>query len=388
MRIILTLTVFLLSAPLPQAAQSSLPQNLPTIEQAQAGLDAGLSWLLEHQEPNGAWGHWRNPEANSWTNPATQMSWQVATTAIGAVTLMQTYRGEPDRIALDRAMNYLFKHAHVKRPELWDADNTGAYVYALDAFTQAAQHSHFKTNSKAATLAKIEKSGKEMLRLLWDYQSPQGGWAYYADEALTARPWWATSFQTAIAIMGILRAKECGWSIEEKRLKRAIQAVLRCRLPNGAYSYSIENFPSPGGGTNINQVKGSLSRIQVCNLALYRADQAGYETGIGFNEMRKGLAEFWGEHRFLDIANRKPIPHEAYYYNSGYFYFFGHYYAAQVIESLPTAERAPHRKKLWHHVLKTQAKDGSCWDYKMNEYGKPYGVGFMTYALSVGLTQS
>ena len=52
-----------------------------------------------------------------------------------------------------------------------------------------------------------------------------------------------------------------------------------------------------------------------------------------------GLEQFMEQHRFLDVARMRPIPHEGYYANAGYFYFYGHYHAALAINCLPEAER-------------------------------------------------
>jgi hypothetical protein len=57
------------------------------------------------------------------------------------------------------------------------------------------------------------------------------------------------------------------------------------------------------------------------------------------------------------------VPHEAYYQNAGYFYFFGHYYAAQAIECLPPQEREEWHRKLRPHLVKTQNQEGHVNDF-------------------------
>jgi len=135
--------------------------------------------------------------------------------------------------------------------------------------------------------------------------------------------------------------------------------------------------PGPGRLTGINQVKGSLSRIQVGNLALHRA---GSEL-IDHEDLLSGLDAFFRDHRFLDVARKKPYPHEAYYQNSGYFYFYGHFYAAQVLEQLDPSEQVRYRSRLAREVVKTAEDDGSMWDFYINTYHKPYGTAFGVMAL-------
>ena len=153
-------------------------------------------------------------------------------------------------------------------------------------------------------------------------------------------------------------------------MDRALRAVERCRLPNGAYAYSIVPIPSVRL-ERISDIKGSLSRIEVCQAALLSGGK-----DVPVEQLEIGLGHFFREHRFLDIAVLKPVPHEAYYQNSGYFYFFGHYYAALVIERLSSEAQAEFWPKLQHEILKMQQQDGSMWDYDMHRYDRPYGAAF------------
>ncbi len=374
-------------------ALAVLPQIPAEESKALEGMQKSLQWLLENQEGNGAWGHWREPEADSWTNPETQLSWQVATTGIGTLALSDLLERsfllgqEPSGEILQawrRSLDYIFSNANVRRPSDWDTDHTWALVYGLAALTRAAQHEAWGLPADPSLQKKIHATGAKLIERLWKYQTGLGGWAYYADETHAARPHWTTSFQTAVAVLGLLEARELGWKIKEDRLALAVEAIRRTRLPNGAYAYSVSLYPNPGDLDDINQTKGSLSRIQVCNLALYLASKAGVgsdqQPQVGLEEMAEGLRLFFHEHRFLDAASGRPMPHEAWYANSGYFYFFGHYYAAGVLNLLKPDQRAHFRPKLWHETLKQQAKDGSLIDFKMNSYGKPYGT---AYAISV-----
>lgn len=358
---------------------------IPGPEDARRGVERGLEFLLRAQEPDGAWGHWRNPEVETGENPEAHRSWQVAVTSLGCLAMMEAGAGEASMQALDRAVGFLCARALVKRPSDWDVDNVWAYVYGLTALARAATFQRYEAADHAERRAAMRATGEKLIEKLWRYQTPSGGWAYYDDETKALRPSWATSFTTAVGVLGLLDAQSAGWPVDRGRLARAVAAVRRCRLPSGAYTYSVEVFPGPGDLENIDQVKGSLSRIQVCNLALFRAAQAGLETGIGIQELRAGLEPFFREHRFLDVARRRPIPHEAFYYNSGYFYFFGHYYAAQVIRELPEEDRRRFAPLLWREILKTQCADGSMWDYYMNDYGRPYGASYGVAALGLTL---
>jgi hypothetical protein len=94
---------------------------------------------------------------------------------------------------------------------------------------------------------------------------------------------------------------------------------------------------------------------------------------------------FFAEHRFLDAARMKPVPHEAWYYNAAYFYFFGHYHAALAIDELPEAEREPWHRKLRAELLKVQWQDGSSIDFPNMSCMQIAGTSFSLLALQHGL---
>ena len=79
----------------------------------------------------------------------------------------------------------------------------------------------------------------------------------------------------------------------------------------------------------------------------------------------------------------RPIPHEAWYNISGYFYLYGFYYAAVVLnEKLPDDEQRRLFPALARGVLYCKEKDGSFWDYPMYDYHYQYGTAYALLALS------
>lgn len=348
--------------------------------QAEKIIQAGTGFLLETQNPDGSWGGSMKPMIydQHWSNPETHRSWTIATTGLVCMALMDLPENGRTEAALLHGIDYLTSAPKLQRPSDWDTDNTWGYVYGFAALVKAAAHPRLGSGNRRIG---IEARGKAFLQQMWDYQTPNGGWAYYDMETKTVRPSWGTSFQTAVAILAILEAKDLGWEIEEDRLRRAVEALWKCRLPDGSYTYSIETIPSLDAGTGIDRIRGSLSRIQVCNLALMEAKDAGFEIGLTHADLSTGLSLLFKEHHYLDIARGRPYPHEAYHYNSGYFYFFGHYYAGLVIERLGDRGRDRYLPALVHEIGKTQSKDGSMIDFFMNDYGRPYGVAYGIGAL-------
>ncbi|HET6204211.1 MAG TPA: hypothetical protein VFI25_15575 [Planctomycetota bacterium] len=356
------------------APQAPKAAALPTHEEVREGIDRGLALILREQNKDGSWGGPRNKTfTDSFANPETHHAWAVATTGLVCVALLELGEEPQAASALERGLDYLVANADLDRPADWDIDNAWGFIYGLDGLSRALLSPRFAGSPKRDAM---RAAGAKFLDGMARYQSPNGGWGYYADAEAAWRPEWATSFTTAAGVIALADARKAGFAVPEKVMEGSVRAVKRCRLPSGAYSYSVMAIPYSRGMEWIDEVKGSLSRIQVCNLALLRAGEA-----VPVEERRRGLELFFEHHRFLDVALHKPIPHEAYYFNSGYFYLFGHYYAAELIATLPAAERAAYWGRLQREILKTQEGDGGMWDFWISSHTKPYGTSFGILAL-------
>jgi len=353
-----------------------------SVEDAQAALERGVAFLLNDQNPDGSWG---GPRAAVytftgpvWSNPETHRSWKVATTGLACLAVLEAGRGPAAGQAADHAIDYLLENAAVKRPSDWDTMNSWAYIYGLQALARACVEPPCADQPRQSRCRAV---GQTLLAKLAECQAPNGGWGYLEfNVPRTPRQQWATSFTTAAAVIAMLDARQAGFEVDPAMLRRAVRGIERCRLPSGAYTYSVQVIADPRHSEWIDQVKGSLGRIQVCNLALRLAGRE-----VSAATIRTGLDNLFRHHRFLDIARNKPIPHENFYLNSGYFYLFGHYYAARLLRQLPPAERNVYWPRLRYEVVKLQQRDGSMWDYDMHAYHKPYGTAFGVLTLALSL---
>jgi hypothetical protein len=165
-------------------------------------------------------------------------------------------------------------------------------------------------------------------------------------------------------------------------LARAAGYVRACQMPDEAYSYDLTPIPRISGGEHINRIKGSLGRTQVCNWALASIG----DPSVPADKLRAGIERFFEHHEFLRVARMRPIPHEGYYLNAGYFFLFGHYYAALAIELLPEPEREAWRQQLRARLLAVQRPDGSFCDFLGSSYLVTAGTAFAALALGEGLT--
>jgi hypothetical protein len=163
--------------------------------------------------------------------------------------------------------------------------------------------------------------------------------------------------------------------VPKRLVDRGAALVEKLRHPDGSYSYSWDHLYYPHLG--INKIKGSLGRTAACELAL-RA--CGRDVPAARVEKALGDLEAFGH--FLRIARKYPIPHETWYQNSGYFCFYGYYYASRLMETLPAEKRPLYAKQIASHLLPLQEEDGSWWDYQLYGYHKAYGTGYVLMTLA------
>ena len=128
----------------------------------------------------------------------------------------------------------------------------------------------------------------------------------------------------------------------------------------------------------INQRKGSACRNPLC---LYTLDLFGKR--VSQEDFRSSLEDILIRYAgFQRSGVRRPIPHESWYQVSGYFYLYGHAYAAYVMQKLPIENQKKFRPALIDGVMFCHQPDGSFWDYPLYSYHKPYGTAFALIALS------
>lgn len=360
------------------AQQRDAANNVLGVEDVRARVNLASKWLVESQRPDGAWGSGAADSVQFLIfSVETFYAFQYGANSLAFLALLAV-DSTPERDAsAERALGWLTQARMPKRGSDWDVDCSWAALYGFQAMVAAAQDPRFAAPELKAQIA---SRGKELYELLEQNQEPLGGWGYYEGPATSRRPTWSTSFSTSCVIPALVRAKELGWAIDPAVLARAVRYVEQCKLPGGAVMYDLRPIPRRPG-ESIDNVKGSLGRMQVANWALRRAGSRPVTDDV----IRAGLADFFEHHPFLDIARMRPIPHEAYYANAAYFYMFAHCYAAQVINELPEAERAAWHKRLRAHLAKVQWEDGSSIDFPNMSCMRTAGTAFSILAYQAGL---
>jgi hypothetical protein len=274
---------------------------------------------------------------------------------------------------LHRAEVWFFEHITKVRRASGDAlYNVWGHAYAIQALVRLhARHDGDKAKQKL-----IVETIKQQFDMLTRYESVDGGWGYYDFRAQARKPTSSSiSFVNGAVLVAFAEARDIGVAPPEKIVKRAIAAIERQKKRDFSYLYGeyLKSMPMRG----INRPGGSLGRSQCCNAAL----RMWGDKSISENVLKNWLYRLYVRNGWLDIGRKRPVPHESWMQVAGYFYYFGHYYAALCLEELEQDERLPYQQMLAILMIERQEKNGSWWDYPLYNYHRPYGTAFALMTL-------
>lgn len=339
-------------------------------------IRAAVAWLVAHQNADGSFGtHLTSrPYEVLASVPGSQDAFQVATTGLCVLALQDAKDPSPAvQAARDKALEFLSEHAAVKRQSGMEHYNVWAFGYALQAIAEELRRA-----PDGPRAAKLRSMSEKLVEKLGTYQTTDGGWGYLSlDEVPTYHPSdTSMSFTTATILIGIQAAAVAGTKIPESLRAKGVDHLKRSRLPDGAFLYGEYLKFRPR--MEVNERKGSACRTPAC---LYALEQCGEK--VSEAEYRAALEDLLVKYAALQRAGvREPIPHRSFYAISGYFYLYGHAYAAYVLAKLPRADQERYGPLLAKAVLFCREKDGSFWDYPLYGYHDAYGTAYALIALT------
>jgi hypothetical protein len=365
-------------SPLAQAEPLPRPGPIeqPKPELLDEAICRGIAFLLDVQNEDGSWG---SAEKTKGLNiyapvPGAHHAFRTAVTSLCVAALIET-GSDSDKVrkALARGEAWLMEFLpRVKRATPDALYNVWAHGYSIQALVRM----HGRLPKDGERRRKIEDLIRLQMAMLGRYESVDGGWGYYDFRAGTQRPATdSTSFVNAAVLVALAEAKGIGVEPPEKLVRRAVDATLRQRKPDFTYLYGEYLKWAPMHP--INRPGGSLGRSQACNIALrmWGNDKVTDEW------LMIWLDRLIARNGWLDMGRKRPIPHESHFAVAGYFYYFGHYYAARCIDQLPAEKRPFYQDHLANLLLPLQEKDGSWWDYPLYNYHQQYGTAFALMSL-------
>lgn len=352
------------------------PADPQKIEEA---IARGVDFLLRRQNEDGSWGsHFNTKGLNIYAPaPGAHHAFRSGVTALCVMALAELEKdGDNPQIgeAIDRGESWMLAHLPSLRRATPDAIyNTWGHAYAIQALAVLMNR---KTGDEERQ-RRLKQAIAEQIELLKRYESVDGGWCYYDFDFGTQKPAGSTiSFVSATVLVALHAAKEAGAEVPEKIIDRAVESIRRQRKPDFTYLYGeyLKNSPMHP----VNRPGGSLGRSQACNLAM----RLWGDKGVTEEVMTTWLDRLFSRNEWLSFGRKRPVPHESWFAVAGYFFYYGHYYAAMCIEQLPPAARPQYQDHLAHVLLSLQEKDGSWWDYPLYDYHQQYGTAFALMSLA------
>lgn len=361
-----------------QAETAPLPLKVEVPERSEVDLAIrrGKDFLLSSQNKNGSWGAATNTkDLNIYApTPGAHHAFRSGVTALCVSALIELHLDDRDvSQAIDRGETWLLEHlSHLRRANQDALYNVWGHAYGIEALVRL-YHRHASNPEKQVRI--MEEIARQ-IDLLGRYESVKGGWGYYDFDSHLQKPTsQPTSFTTATILFALYQAQQMGAVVPQKLIDRGLDVIRRQQRPDLAYLYSEDFRTSPNA--DINKPGGSVGRSQACNvvLRLYK------DPSVSDEAMAAWVNRLFSRNLWLDIGRKRPIPHESWFLVAGYFFYYGHYYAAYGIDHLPEEQRTPLRQQLLHVMLKLQEKDGSWWDYPLYDYHRPYGTAFALMTL-------
>lgn len=363
-----------------KSSNSSPQLDFPPSE-IQRSLDKGCDFLLERQNPDGSWGSARQTKGlNIFAPvPGSHRAFRLAVTALSISALLEIKKEDQNYSkCIRKAEKYLLE----KLPQLRRASPMALYNVWSHSYGLQALHRMHELSSTSQRKAEIEDVMVQQIKMLQTYESIDGGWGYYDFNAQTKQPSGSSiSFVNATGLVALKDAQSSGVEVPDKLVSRALSAIKRQRLPDHSYLYGEYLKYRPRSG--INRPAGSLGRSHACNYAL----QIWGEESVTDDVHKLCLDRLIKRNGWLDVARKRPIPHESWFAVAGYFFYYGHLYAAFCVENLSPKERPKYQKSLAKILVPLQEKDGSWWDFPFYDYHQQYGTAMALLSLKRCLPQ-
>lgn len=367
-------------SPLATTGPKPAPITPPTPAAIEAAIGRGVEFLLADQRPDGSWGSPENTKSlNIYAPPPG--AHDAFRTAVTSLVLMALIDAEPrvesdlrSRVtsAIDRGANWLEPRlGRVRRANPEAVYNVWAHAYGIQALVAL----HRRAADDPESQARYKQLAADQAHWLARYSFVGGGWSYLDLKVGSQTPGdVGFSFCTATVLIALHEAQSLGIDFPERLTKKAIASILRQQKPDFSYAYGEYTMNEP---RYHERPGGSLGRSQVCNLALRLYGDQRVSDAV----LRTWLNRLFARNGWLSFGRKRPIPHESFLGVAGYFYYYGHWYAALCIDQLPEAERPYFQGYLAHLLLPLQERDGSWWDYPLYNYHRQYGTAMAVMSL-------
>jgi hypothetical protein len=322
-------------------------------------LQQAVKQLIAIQEEGGQWPY----EGVYRVEGSIPAGYRVGGTAIVAGTLMAAAPDDKEaQAAVSRALDFVLKELN---DPLLEPSTRNTYDVRIWGHVCALE---FLCQVRAARMAgdrasKVEEWIPKLVKILLTEELSGGGWNYASRNA-------PASFVTAPAVQALLWARGQGEKVPDEVFERARKVLEAGRGDNGAFAYS----GSARDGNTSDGLPGSAARSAVCETTLTLLG------GGSPDAVKEAVAAFFKHWDELEKRRKQKGTHVGPYKIAPYYFYYGHRYAAQAIETLPEKDRQVERDRLLGVILKTRDEDGT-WNDRVFERSRNYGTAMIVLAL-------
>ena len=277
-------------------------------------IEKGSAYLLKDQNKDGSWG---SPNQTKGLNifapaPGSHRAFRLAVTSLALHGLIENKELDPNYdSSISLAKDYLLNNlTSLRRASPMAIYNIWSHAFGIHALVKLYQSKH-----GSGLEEKIKSTIRQQIFMLQKYESVDGGWGYYDFNVQTKQPSGSSiSFVNATVLIAIREAHNIGIEAPKDIVDRAIKAIQRQRLADNSYLYGEYLKYRPRRG--INRPAGSLGRSNACNLAL----QLWGDSSITVDVHKACLDRLIKRNGWLDVARKRPVPHESWFAVAGYFF--------------------------------------------------------------------
>lgn len=310
-------------------------------ESAQIAIQKGLEYLAESQHPDGYWECDIGYKLNYSYQITKQDGRHVGVTSLACMALMSNGnlpgRGKYGR-HVERGLAYVL--SKVKDSGfITDEGSKGSRMYS-HAFATLFLAEVYGMTHRLDVKVGLKRAVEGIIK----WQNGQGGWRYLplaSDADLSV---------TVCQLQALRAARNVGIQVNTATIEKAIRYVVRCANPDGSFKYqdlalSRDSFALTGAGLT------SLFSAGVYEDENRMLQEALRDEGRDLRRIVSRGLEYLQERRYT-VQKRT------------YFYFYGHYYAAQAMFVAGGQYWDNWYPAIRDELVRLQRDDGT-WDYQV-----------------------
>jgi hypothetical protein len=321
-----------------------LTGSAPSAERLKEMVAKGISYLLDKQNKDGCW-------------PSESSGYGYSVAVLCANALLNHRQVDPERV--DAALVKSLKWLQGTRSMFgtWDQAALLSFMVDLDSFEAKA----FLSKDKIKELSQKNYASLDKAQLTSQHK---GGWPY----GMGGGP---ASFLASWITLALLKAKEKGVEVDDKKLAAAGTFLKKLELQTGYFFYGAELVGSQTLRERIKKDPGrileGLGRVCGCNLVLYLLGERKKE------DLDKTVDYFFEKRDLVEKARLRAGTHQKDLHGiAPYYYFFSHYQTTLCLKHTSGDLGRKYRTLLRELLDKIQEPDGSWRDWDSS--GRAYGT--------------